>query len=131
MDYTKSLVNGEGSEDAKLVSKDFYSFGPASGDSANIDLVLTNRSNTAKTRTNQSSGIFASASLTVTEGPLAGDWVMLWGNYKAVNIATSKTMKVPWTSPSRIDNGKISRSTIWFDNLAPAMAMGTVAPVKK
>ncbi len=129
--YLASLVNGDGGEAAKLVTDNFMAYGPAASDSATFAQVKTQWANNGTTRTKQDAGIFVSTGLTVTEGPLIGDWVNVWGTYVANDNKTGKDVKVPWHSVFKIDNGKIRQSNIWFDNLAPAMAMGTVVPAKK
>ncbi|MCP9756873.1 nuclear transport factor 2 family protein [Lacihabitans sp. CCS-44] len=129
--YLASLLNGDGGEAEKMVTANFMAYGPAASDSATFAQVKTQWANNGTSRTKQDAGIFASSCLTVTEGPLVGDWVSLWGTYVANDNKTGKDIKVPWHSVFKIDDGKIRQTNIWFDNLAPALAMGTVVPAKK
>lgn len=129
--YLASLLNGDGVEAEKMVAANFMAYGPAASDSAAFSQVKTQWATNGTSRTKQDAGIFASSCLTVTEGPLVGDWVSLWGTYVANDNKTGKDIKVPWHSVFKIDGGKIKQTNIWFDNLAPALAMGTVVPANK
>ncbi len=128
--YYNSLIGGDGSEAAALVATNFMSYGPSVGDSATIDQVKTQWAGNAANRTKQDAGILIGNGLTVTEGPFKGDWVSMWGTYKANDNKTGKDISVPWHSTSKIENGKILTHRIWFDNLAPAMELGTVVRAK-
>ena len=129
-DYINSLVTGDGSVAKGLVNPNFMSYGPSVGDSATIEQVMARWVTNAATRTEQEVGLFVSTALTVTEGSLTGDWVNMWGTYTANDNKSGLDVQVPWHSVSKIENGKISMARAWFDNLAPAIALGTVAPVK-
>ncbi len=129
-DYLNSLVTGDGGVAKSLVGDGFMSFGPAAGDSATIEQVVQQWATNASNRTNQQAGIFISNGLTVTEGPLAGDWVSMWGTYTCNDTKSGLDISVPWHSVSKIENGKITQTRAWFDNLAPSMAIGTVVAAK-
>jgi hypothetical protein len=129
-EYLNSLIAADGAVTKGLVSDSFMGFGPAAGDSANIEKVIEQWAANNASRTNQESGLFVTNSLTVTEGPLLGDWVSMWGTYTANDNKTSMDITVPWHTVAKIENGKITRTQSWFDNLAPAMALGSVVPAK-
>jgi hypothetical protein len=128
--YITSLVNGDGSVAQNSVTAGYMSRGPAMGDSATIEQVVASWATNASQRTNQDAGIQAQSGLTVTEGPLAGDWVHLWGIYTATDTESGKALSVPWHGAYKIQDGKISWSRSFYDNLAPYMELGRVMPAK-
>lgn len=129
-EYLNSLVMGDGSVAQSMVSESFMSYGPAEGDSATIDEVVAQWAANAASRTNQQAGIFISNGLTVTEGPVTGDWAIMWGTYTANDTKSGVDVTVPWNSVTKIEDGKIVQVRAWFDNLAPSMAVGAVVPAK-
>jgi hypothetical protein len=114
----------DGEKIRSMVNEDFISYGPSANDSATIDQVITSWTTVNEARSNQDAGVGASNSIMVHEGNLAGDWANVWGEYTATDNATGYKFRVPWHAWYRIENGKISATGAYFDNLAPSLATG-------
>ena len=72
---------------------------------------------------------FVSNSFRVTGGNLKGDWVAVWGNYTFTQNGV--TVILPYQFTAMIENGKIEKSTIYYDKLAINRAMGYELTAKK
>jgi ketosteroid isomerase-like protein len=58
----------------------------------------------------------------VIDGDLKGDWVSVWGTYTFTENGIE--MNSPYQLTAMVANGKIVRSSIYYDRLAIREAMG-------
>ena len=123
-DYLNALVSGEVDKIDPLVADDFWSHGPAWGDSLNTAQVKESWSTIANQRTDQDAGIGPTLSVVVPEGPTQGTWVLVWGTYTGTDTATQTKITVPYHMAARVKDGKIQASYRYFDILGPSEAMG-------
>ena len=128
-EFIDALLSNDMVKAKSMVSDDFMDRGPSAKDSANIDQVTARWAATDSLRSNQDSGIFAANSLQVNDGPYTGDWVSVWGNYTADLNGSDYKYDVPWHRVFQIADGKIVFTHVWYDSLAIALDLGTVAPV--
>ncbi len=128
-DYVNALVNNEMAKAEKLLAEKYIGYGPAVNDSINKQENINSWNQNHKVRTNQKVG-FVTQTFRVLQGNLQGDWVSQWGNYTFTQ--NGKEVKLPYQFTARVSNGKIDRSTIYFDNLSVLLQLGyTVTPPKQ
>jgi len=128
-DYVNALVNNEMAKAEQLLTEKYIGYGPAINDSINKQENINSWNQNHKVRTNQKVG-FVTQTFRVLQGNLQGDWVSQWGNYTFTQ--NGKEIKLPYQFTARVSNGKIDRSTIYFDNLSILLQLGyTVTPPKQ
>ena len=133
IDMAVNYVNAVMANDTALartfVDDSYWDFGPGAKDSVALDDFLSGVIARSANRTDQDAGIFIHNALVVNEGPLAGEWVSVWGNYSAKE--GDYTYDVPWHRVFRFEEGKIVMSRVWYDRLVPSMDMGAVQVVEQ
>ena len=120
-DYVKALVNNKMMEAEKLLSEKYMGYGPAVNDSISKQQTIATWKEAHKMRTNEKVG-FVTQTFRVLQGELAGDWVSHWGTYSFTQ--NGKNIELPYQLTALVTDGKIVRSTIYFDNLAVIEALG-------
>jgi predicted SnoaL-like aldol condensation-catalyzing enzyme len=128
-DYVNALVNNEMAKAEQLLAEKYIGYGPAINDSINKQNSMDSWKEIHKVRTDQKVS-FVTQSFRVLQGNLKGDWVSQWGNYSFTQ--NGKTVKLPYQYTARVANGKINRSSIYFDNLSVLKQLGyKVTPPKQ
>ncbi len=128
-DYVKALVNNEMDKAEQLLAEKYIGFGPAVNDSINKLESINSWKEIHKVRTNQKVG-FVTQTFRVLQGNLQGDWVSQWGTYSFTQ--NGKEVKLPYQYTARVANGKINRSSIYFDNLSVLLQLGyKITPPKQ
>jgi len=128
-DYVNALVNNEMAKAEQLLTEKYIGYGPAINDSINKQENINSWNQNHKVRTNQKVS-FVTQTFRVLQGNLQGDWVSQWGSYTFTQ--NGKEIKLPYQFTARVSNGKIDRSTIYFDNLSVLLQLGyTVTPPKQ
>jgi hypothetical protein len=127
-EFIDAILNSRFDEAKSMVTSDYMEKGPSAKDSMNVDQMIARWTAVNSERSNQDAGVLIATSLVVNEGDLAGDWVNIWGDYTATLNGSDYKYDVPWHRVVRIIDGKISYAHAWFDNLAPAMDIGSVVP---
>jgi len=128
-DYVNALINNKMMEAEKLLGDKYMGYGPAVNDSISKQETMASWKESHKIRTNEKVG-FVTQTFRVLQGELAGDWVSQWGTYTFTQ--NGKNIELPYQLTALVSNGKISRSTIYFDNLAIIEALGyQITPPKQ
>lgn len=128
-DYVNALINNELAKAEKLLAEKYIGLGPSANDSITKQETINSWKESHKVRSNQKVS-FVSQTFRVLQGDLKGDWVSQWGNYSFTQ--NGKNVKLPYQFTALISNGKIDRSSIYFDNLAVLLALGfEVTPPKE
>ncbi|MBC7885605.1 MAG: nuclear transport factor 2 family protein [Saprospiraceae bacterium] len=120
-DFVKSLVSGDLDKAKSLMDPNYIGRGPSRIDSANVEKTLTNWQANYKTQTDRKV-TFVTQTHKVLSGVFKGEWVSLWGNYTFTQAG--KTITFPFQLTSRVADGKIMSSIIYFDNLYVATQLG-------
>ncbi|GAA4457061.1 hypothetical protein GCM10023189_27210 [Nibrella saemangeumensis] len=127
--YAKDITAGNTGQARRQLAANYRSYGPGVRDSANAEQWLAMWSERYKMQQDRKMTVYASLSTRVKEGPLKGDWVMLWFDYSALSVSEGKTITVPVQLTAKLDNGKIVQERIYYDGLSPLISLGwTVAP---
>lgn len=128
-DYVNALVNNDMEKAGQFLAEKYIGYGPALNDSINKQNNINAWKENHKVRTNQKVG-FVTQTFRVLQGDLKGDWVSQWGNYSFTQ--NGKDIKIPYQFTALVTNGKIDRSTIYFDNLAVLQKLGyEITPPKQ
>lgn len=120
-DYVNALVNNKMAKAEMLLAEKYMGYGPAVNDSITKAGTIKEWIENHSTRTNQKIG-FVSQTFRVLQGNLKGDWVSQWGSYSYTE--NGKDIKIPYQLTALVSNGKIERSTIYFDKLAIVQKLG-------
>ena len=102
--------------------------GPANGDTQTKAELIASWTEFNKVRTNQKND-YVRNSFRVNGGDLAGDWVSVWGTYSFTENGID--IILPYQYTAQVDDGKILRSAIYYDNLAIAAMRGYELTAKK
>jgi hypothetical protein len=127
-DYIDALMTNKMDLVTSLVADAHVGIGPANGDTQTKTELVATWKEWNKLRTNQKND-YVRNSFSVVGGDLAGDWVSVWGTYSF----TEKKMDIvlPYQYSAQVENGKILRSAIYYDNLAIAEMRGYELTAKK
>lgn len=72
------------------------------------------------------------SAIEVKEGNLKGSWILSWGDYSAVHKETGKKISFPFQLTSTVNNGKITGSRLYYNEMDVARQLGyTLQPPKK
>ncbi|GAA4399187.1 hypothetical protein GCM10023187_10650 [Nibrella viscosa] len=127
--YAKDITAGNTDQARRQLAANYRSYGPGARDSANVDQWLGIWSERYKMQQDRKITVYASLATRVKEGPLKGDWVMLWFDYSALSVSEGKPVTVPVQLTVKVDNGKIVQERMYYDGLSPLIGLGwTVAP---
>ncbi|WP_296313988.1 hypothetical protein [Winogradskyella sp. UBA3174] len=128
-DCVNSLIHDKMMEVEKLLDDAYMGYGPAINDSITKQETMASWNKTRKIRTNETVG-FVTQTFRILKGNLKGDWVSQWGTYAFTQ--NGKDIKLPYQLTARVNNGKINRSTIYYDNLAAIETLGyQITPPKQ
>jgi len=128
VNYINAIMANDTALARTFVADSYWDFGPGAKDSVALDDFLAGVIARSANRTDQDAGVFINNALVVNEGPLAGEWVSVWGNYSAKEGDYS--YDVPWHRVFRFEEGKIVLSRVWYDRLSPSLDMGAVQVVE-
>lgn len=128
-DYINAIVSGDLAKAKSLMSDKFILYGPGAADSSNAQKELASWTENYKTQSNRKVN-FITQTFKAVAGNLQGNWVSLWGTYTCT--MEGKNVTLPFQSTSRVENGRITRVSIYYDNLNLFMQLGyTLTPPKK
>ncbi|MBK9489454.1 MAG: nuclear transport factor 2 family protein [Haliscomenobacter sp.] len=128
-DYINAIVSGDLAKAKSLLGDKFMLYGPSAADSSNAQKELTSWAENYKTHMNRKVE-FITQTFKVLSGNLQGNWVSMWGTYSCT--IDGKNIAIPFQSTSRVENVKITRISMYFDNLSVLTKLGyTLTPPKK
>jgi ketosteroid isomerase-like protein len=127
-DYIDALMTNKMDVVSSLVADDHVGMGPANGDTQTKAELVANWTEYNKIRTNQKND-YVRNSFRVNGGDLAGDWVSVWGTYSFTENGID--IILPYQYTAQVENGKILKSAIYYDNLAIAEMRGYELIAKK
>ncbi|WP_299111556.1 hypothetical protein [uncultured Winogradskyella sp.] len=119
--YVNALINNKMMEAKELLSDNYIGYGPAANDSITKQATLDSWNETHKIRSNEKVS-FVTATIRVVQGEYKGDWVYQFGTYSFTQ--DGKDIELPYQFTALVNNGKIERSSIYYDNLAILKALG-------
>lgn len=112
-DYTNAVAAGDAATMRSLLTDSTMMYGPSPADSSSGEQDVKNwEEGGFKTQTNREV-TFVQQTFKVLQGNLAGNWVSQWGEYSFTQ--NGKTVTFPYHNVSRIENGKIISSRIYYD----------------
>ncbi|WP_452221952.1 hypothetical protein [Lacinutrix salivirga] len=120
-DYVNALVGNDMSKAEKLLSDIYIGYGPALNDSITKKETIKSWTEIHQVRSNEKVN-FVSATIRVKQGEYKGDWVYQWGTYSFTQ--NGKDIQMPYQLTVFVNNGKIEKSTIYYDDLSVAKALG-------
>lgn len=129
INYAEWLVGGEAEKVKSILADDFMAYGPGPSDSLTTEQLITNWKRNYELQSNRKVTHITST-WRVLGGSLKGDWVSMWGTYTYTQ--SGKDLSLPFQlTASLTDEGKLSSSIIYYDQLPIAMALGyTLTPPK-
>lgn len=113
-DYYNALTAGDTAKVKSLMDKKFMLYGPSAVDSSDAQREIMHWTENYKTQINRRVG-FVTQSFKVPSGELAGNWVCVWGKYNCT--IHDIDISIPFQSTCKVENGKISKIHIYYDNL--------------
>ncbi|WCO02733.1 hypothetical protein [Psychroserpens ponticola] len=128
-DYLDAVINNKMDIVDNLLSDTYVNNGPSNGESSTKAEEIASWKDIHKIRTNQKNEYVVNT-WRVLEGDYKGHWVSIWGTYTFTQDGAD--IILPYQYTAMVENGKIQKSVIYYDNLAIAKAMGyTLTPPKK
>jgi len=127
-DYINALTNNKMTVVSGLLADDYVGTGPSNEDTETKAEQIAGWKEAHKVRTDQKND-FVVNTFRVLDGDLKGDWVSVWGTY--IFNQEGVAMTLPYQFTALVENGKISRSIIYYDRLAIREAMGFELTAKK
>jgi hypothetical protein len=127
-DYYNALTSADTSKVKGLMAEKFMLYGPSAVDSSNAEKELLTWSKNYKTQLNRSVS-FLTQSFKVPTGEFAGNWVCIWGKYKCT--IHDIDISIPFQSTCKVENGKISKIHIYYDNLSVRNQLSHAVPTLK
>lgn len=113
-DFSKAIEAGDGDKMKSLLSNKAMMYGPSPVDSSTGEKYVQGFIEGAfKTSTDRKAN-FLQQTFKVTQGNLAGNWVSQWGDYSFTQ--DGKAIKFPYHTISRIADGKIVSSRVYYDS---------------
>ena len=126
--FINALVNNKLSEAENLMTDTYMGYGPAVNDSVTKKGTIADWKQIHTTRTKQKAVVNPST-FRVLDGEFKGDWVSVWGTYWFTQ--NGKDIELPFQFTALINDGKLAKSAIYFDNLAVVLELGyTLTPPK-
>ncbi|RXJ50615.1 nuclear transport factor 2 family protein [Gelidibacter gilvus] len=127
--YLDAILNNKMDVLENLLAVDYVGSGPSHGDKESKREQISNWKANHQKRTNQTNE-YVYNTFRVLSGDLKGDWVSVWGTYSFTE--NGKNFVLPYQITANvIDDNKIQKSMIYYDNLAMLMAMDyTLSPPK-
>jgi len=127
-DYYNALTAGDTTKVKSLMGKKFMLYGPSAVDSSDAKKEILNWTENYKTQMKRSVN-FLTQSFKVPTGEFAGNWVGVWGNYKCT--IHDIDISIPFQSTCKVENGKISKIYIYYDNLNVRNQLSHAVPTQK
>lgn len=128
--YLAALTAADEAGIRAALAPDFWghnTFVPA--DSSQADEIVANWLKNDTTRSDQKITRVAASCERVAEGNrFAGDWVHYWGTYSGTNIELGKSYVVPIFFNTRVEDGKMMESYVYYDRLAIFHQLGIDPP---
>jgi ketosteroid isomerase-like protein len=128
--HLNALITANADGIRSTTAPGFYAnntFTPA--DSSDTDGVIAHWMKNDSARTDQKiEKVFAECVSVAAGDEYAGDWVHFWGTYSAINKAAAKPYKVPFFLDCRVEDGKITKSYLYYDRLSVYHQLGIAAP---
>jgi hypothetical protein len=128
IDYFNALLVGDLATVKSLMADNYMAYGPSATDSSNAQKELLAWAENYKTQTNRKIE-FVSLYFKVEPEDFSANWVNLSGIYSCdidgINIA------IPVQITSLVENGKIKKQLISFDNLELVQDSGSMAKMSK
>ncbi len=113
-DFSNAIAAGDAAKMKSLLSDKAMMYGPSPVDSSTGEKYVQGWIESAfKTSTDRKMN-FVQQTFKVTQGNLAGNWVSQWGDYSFTQ--DGKTIKFPYQTTSRIVDGKIVSSRVYYDS---------------
>lgn len=128
MDYVKFCAEGKLDELKAILSDNYIAYGPGPKDSLNTEQLINQWKENYKVQSNRKVDQITQT-FRVLSGNLQGDWVNLWGTYSFTQ--NGKDLTLPFQLTAQVKDGKLERSTIYYDQLSILEELGfTVTPPK-
>ncbi|MBJ7879855.1 hypothetical protein [Gelidibacter salicanalis] len=127
-DYLDALLKNKMDIAAGLLADTYVGAGPAHQETETKATSIESWKAIHKARTGQKND-YVRNSFRVIDGDLKGDWVSVWGTYTFTQ--NNITVNLPYQFTAMVDNGKISKSFIYYDRMAINTAMGYELIAKK
>ena len=129
IDYINAIGSGDWAKVKTLLAPGFMQYGPGSVDSANAEQYAQIWQERYKITENREVTIIAATSVRVKEGYTAGDWVLVWFDYKATFKNEGKTVHIPVQVTMQMQNGKVAVDRVYFDGGSVWRQLGwTITP---
>lgn len=127
-DYVNWLTAGKTDEVKAILSDSYLAYGPGQADSLNTEQLINAWKENYKVQSNRKVNLITQT-FRVVAGNLKGDWVSLWGTYSFTQ--SEKDLSLPFQITAQVKDGKLERSTIYYDQLPILLQLGfTVTPPK-
>lgn len=129
VDYVNFCVNGKLDELKGILSDNYMAYGPGPKDSANTEQLINRWKENYKVQSNRKVNQITQT-FRVLSGNLQGDWVNLWGTYSFTQ--NGKDLSLPFQLTAQVKDGKLERSTIYYDQVPILLELGfTLTPPKE
>jgi hypothetical protein len=128
IDYFNALLVGDLATVKSLMAENYMSYGPNITDSRDAQKELLAWAENYKTQTNRKIE-FVSLYFKVEPGDYSANWVNLSGIYSC--DIDGINMAIPVQITSLVENGKINKQLIYFDNLELVQDSGSMAKMSK
>ena len=132
-DYLQALtVAGDVAKARSFLSPTALTYGPGGKDSINSVDDLQNWEKSYQVHLDRKINYVSMTWRALQEGFYKGDWVANWGIYSFTDKDSGKRMDVSYHFVSKIVNGKISTSWLYYDKLGTMLESGfTMQPPSK
>ncbi len=128
VDYVNFCVNGKLDELKAILSDNYIAYGPGPKDSVNTEQLINQWKENYKVQSNRKVNQITQT-FRVLSGNLQGDWVNLWGTYSFTQ--NGKDLSLPFQLTAQVKDGKLERSTIYYDQVPVLLELGfTITPPK-
>jgi hypothetical protein len=127
-DYYNALAAADTSKVIALMGTKFMLYGPSAVDSSDAQKEILHWTENYKTQLNRRVS-FITQSFKVPFGEFEGNWVCVWGKYKC--SIHDIDISVPFQSTCKVENGKISKIYIYYDNLNVRNQLSHTVPTPK
>jgi len=127
-DYLTAVMGNQITDAGNLLADDYVSRGPAYQETETKEEHLASWTEANEGRTKQKND-FVSNTFRVIDGDQKGDWVSIWGLYTFTQNEVEINLSYQYTA--MIEDGKISSSIVYYDNLAVYKEMGYELIAKK
>lgn len=127
-DYYNALAAADTTKVKTLMGEKFMLYGPSAVDSSDAQKEILHWTENYKTQMNRRVS-FISQSFKVPFGEFEGNWVCVWGKYNCT--IHDIDISIPFQSTCKVENGKISKIHIYYDNLNVRNQLSHTVPTMK